>query len=104
MKDTVYWGHLVEAAVGAHLVNDGKVHNYEIYYWRDGKNEIDFVLRKGDKLLGIEVKTNFERPRKQFQLFLEKFPKARVLLVGPEGIKLEEFLTTPLEKYLTSIA
>ncbi len=102
MKDTAYWGHLVEATIGAHLVNDGKIHNYEIYYWRDNRNEIDFVLRKGDKILGIEVKTNFEKPRKQFQLFLQKFPKARVLLVGLEGIKIEEFLTTPLETYLKS--
>ncbi len=102
-KDTTYWGHLVEASVGAHLVNDGKIHNYEVYYWREDKSEIDFVLRKGDKLLGIEVKTNFEKPTKQFQLFLEKYPKARVILVGPEGIKFEEFFTTPLETYLTSM-
>jgi len=102
-KDGDHWGHLVEACVGAHLVNDGKIHNYEVYYWREDKSEIDFVLRKGDKLLGIEVKTNFEKPTKQFQLFLEKNPKARVILVGPGGIKLEEFLTAPLEKYLTSM-
>lgn len=103
-KDAAYWGHLVEASVGAHLVNDGKIHNYEVYYWREDKSEIDFILRKGDKLLGVEVKTAFEKPTKQFQLFLKKYPKARVILVGQAGIKLEEFFTTPLETYLTSMS
>lgn len=103
-EDASYWGHLVEAAVGAHLVNNGKLHNYEIYYWREDKSEVDFVLRKGNKILGIEVKSNFEKPKKQFQLFQARYPRARVLLVGHEGIKLEEFFSTPLEKYLSSIS
>jgi predicted AAA+ superfamily ATPase len=85
------------------LVNEGITHNYEVYYWRNDKSEVDFVLRKGDKLLGIEVKTNFEKPTQSFQLFLEKYPKARTILVGPSGIKLEEFFRTPLEKYLASM-
>ncbi len=103
VKDPVYWGRLVEASVGAYLINQGKMHNYEVYYWRDDKNEIDFVLRKGSKLIAIEVKTNYERHAEQFQLFLKKFPQARVILVGPEGIKLEEFLSTPIETYFASI-
>ncbi len=103
-NDTAYWGHLVESAVGAYLVNDGKIHNYEVYYWREDKSEIDFVLRKGDKILGIEVKTNFEKSSKPAAVFLEKYPKARVILVGLDGIKLEEFFTTPLETYLTSVS
>jgi len=102
-KDAAYWGHLVESSVGAHLVNEGKIHNYEVYYWRDDKSEIDFVLRKGSKILGIEVKTNFEKPTKNFKLFSERYPKARVILVGQGGIKFEEFFTTPLEKYFMSM-
>ncbi len=102
-NDTAYWGHLVESAVGAYLVNEAKIHNYEVYYWREDKSEIDFVLRKGDKILGIEVKTNFEKSIKPSAVFLEKYPKARVILVGLGGIKLEEFFSTPLETYLTSM-
>lgn len=103
-RDTAYWGHLVESSVGAYLVNDGKIHQYEVYYWREDQHEVDFVLRKGDKLIGIEVKTNFEKPERNFQLFSKRFPKARVMLVGHGGIKLEEFFTTPLERYFASMS
>lgn len=103
MKDPAYRGRLLEAAVGAHLVNEGKSLNYEVYYWREDTNEVDFVVRKGDKLIGIEVKTGVDQHARQFRAFLHKYPKARIILVGPEGIRLEEFLSTPLETYFDSI-
>jgi len=103
MKGPIYQSRKGGIYLSAVVKNEGKQHNYEVYYWREDINEIDFVLRKGDKLIGIEVKTNFEKHTKPFQVFLGKYPKARVILVGPEGIKLEKFLTTSLETYLESI-
>mgnify|MGYP003394194090 CR=1 FL=1 len=75
------------------------IHGFEVYYWREGNNEIDFVLRKGNKITAIEVKTGYEYNAKPFEIFKKEYPKARTLLVGEHGVNLEQFLTTPIETY-----
>ena len=98
--DKTFWGRLVEAAIGAHLCNQAMIHNFEVYYWREGTNEIDFVLRKGDKITAVEVKTGFEHNTKAFEIFQKEYPKARTMIVGEYGVALEQFLITPIETYL----
>ncbi|MBK5195439.1 MAG: DUF4143 domain-containing protein [Proteiniphilum sp.] len=41
-----YWGRLVESSVGTHLLNHALSEKYSLYYWRDGNQEVDFVLEK----------------------------------------------------------
>lgn len=50
-------GRLVESSVGAHLLNHSISERYNLYYWREGNNEVDFILEKGDKIIGLEVKS-----------------------------------------------
>jgi hypothetical protein len=102
-SDPVFRGRLVEASVGAHLFNQSMLFNYEVYYWREGNTEIDFILRKGNKLIAIEVKTGFENDPRPFAAFLKKYPKARVMLVGGQGMDLESFLTTPVRTFFDSV-
>src|SRR3990167_10985378 len=52
-----YWGRLVESAVGAHLINHPGRVTQQVYYWRDGNNEVDFVVENNDSLIAIEVKS-----------------------------------------------
>lgn len=91
---------LVESGVGAYLFNQSMIHDFEVYYWREGTSEIDFILRKGKKITAIEVKTGFEYNTKAFEIFQNKYPQARTLLVGEQGVDIEKFLSTPLETYL----
>jgi predicted AAA+ superfamily ATPase len=95
------WGRLVEAAVGAHLVNKGALDGIEVYYWREGNNEVDFVLRRGDAITAVEVKSG----QKQLQTrgliaFKKRYPRARTLIVGTGGMPLKEFFVIPLAKYI----
>src|SRR5438093_9515031 len=55
--DREFRGRLVESAVGAHLANAAAMGLCEVFYWRDGNHEVDFVVRAGKKLVAIEVKT-----------------------------------------------
>ena len=71
------WGRCVESTVGAHLVSQSFVRGYEVMYWRDNDDEIDFVLRKGDKLVAIEVKSNRETYTGAMAVFRDKFPENR---------------------------
>jgi hypothetical protein len=52
---------------------------------------VDFVVRAGDKLWAVEVKSG--RPARLHGLaaFLRNHPGARPVIVGTGGMKLEEF-------------
>jgi len=99
-KDKKFWGRLVESAVGAHLANQIRGTQIELYYWRQDNKEVDFVLKKGEKLIGIEVKSGAAKEALPgLDIFEKTFHPLKVLLVGGEGIPLEEFLKTPIDHW-----
>lgn len=96
-QDPNHWGRMVESAIGASLCGTALAGECEIYYWREIAKEVDFVLRRGNKLVAIEVKSG----RKQDTLpgmaaFDRAFVPARKLLVGSGGIPIDEFLKIPV--------
>ena len=86
------WGRLVESSVGTHLINHSISERYNLYYWREGNHEVDFILEKGDKVIGLEVKSGMKAENTGMGVFAEKFHPEKVLLVGTGGIPYEEFL------------
>jgi len=92
-------GRLVENAVGAALVAAADGDAAEVFYWRDRQEEVDFVLRRGDELLAIEVKSGKEASSVGgLRTFKRRYPKARCMIIGGtvvqdgvEGISLEQF-------------
>lgn len=86
------WGRLVESSVGTHLINNSISERYNLYYWREGNHEVDFILEKGDKVIGLEVKSGMKAENTGMGVFAEKFHPEKVLLVGTGGIPYEEFL------------
>ncbi|NDV56543.1 ATP-binding protein [Bacteroides sp. 519] len=86
------WGRLVESSVGTHLINHAISERYNLYYWRDGNYEVDFVLEKGDKVMGLEVKSGMKAENAGMGIFAERFHPEKVLLVGTGGISYDEFL------------
>jgi predicted AAA+ superfamily ATPase len=99
-NDPEAWGRLVEVAVGSHLVNDGSKSALEVYYWREGNIEVDYVLRKGKKLLAIEVKSGRKKASLAgLAVFAKRFNGTKTLVVGSGGIGIEQFLTTPVMEW-----
>lgn len=97
------WGRLVESAIGAHLVNAARAAAFEVFYWREGHAEVDFVVRRGKDLVAIEVKSGRVRPSLPgVAAFQKAYPSSRTLLVGGEGIPVERFLTMPVEQWLAA--
>jgi predicted AAA+ superfamily ATPase len=93
-----FWGRAVESAAGAFLVNEARSQaSLEVYYWREANDEVDYVVKQGSKLLGLEIKsTPLASGGKSLELFRQKFPGAETLLIGGQGMSLEEFFRTPL--------
>ena len=99
--DPALWGRFVESAVGAHLLNAGAVLGASVYYWRDRGSEVDFVVQWRGGTVALEVKSIPRRSTgKGVAVFKENFSPRRILLVGGDGIPVEEFLSTPLEQWL----
>ena len=90
------WGHSFESAIGCYLVNEAFMHRYSLYYWRDGNDEVDFVLQKNSQTIAIEVKSNAEKDTRGLHKFKEKFHPSQSVVVGEGGISAEDFLTTSL--------
>lgn len=100
-EDPAAWGRLVEVCVGAHLINEGSAFGMETYYWRQGNEEVDFVLRKGERLLALEVKSGRRRISVPgLAAFSRKFHPDKTLLVGGGDLPLQQFLEKPLEDWL----
>ena len=96
-----YWGRLVESAVGAHLINAASTGSCQVYYWRARNIEVDFVVRSKGRLAAIEVKSGkARRTMPRLAAFSDAFGPARKLLVGGDGIPLEDFLAEPVEHWL----
>jgi uncharacterized protein len=94
------WGRLVESAVGAHLVNTAT--GAAVTYWRDGRDEVDFVLSSATDVTALEVKSGRHvEAFRGLDRFRREHPGARTLIVGTGGgIPLEEFLAVPADTWL----
>jgi uncharacterized protein len=96
--DHEFWGRLTESSVGAYLANAAVAGVCELFYWRDRNREVDFVMRMGRTVTAIEVKSGRTRDAMAgIAAFSALFKPKRTLLVGGDGIAIEEFLSRPVE-------
>ena len=97
--DRTFWGRLIESAVGAHLWNTATGPT-RLWYWRENPSEVDFVLERGPRLVAFEVKSH-QRPadRRGLQQFGERFHPVRMVVVGADGVSIEEFLSVPADDW-----
>lgn len=86
------WGRWVEASIGAHLVNHQLSEGYTVSYWRHRNDEIDFVLEKKGKVIGIEVKSGATQKAPGMDAFKKQHQPDKILLVGSSGISWPDFL------------
>jgi len=100
-QDSSFWGRLVESVVGSHLANNIFGKGIQLFYWAGHNQEVDFVLCRGKNLVAIEVKSGRpERNQPGIEAFSRQFKTKRKLLVGSQGIPLEDFLITAPESWL----
>lgn len=95
------WGRLVESAVGAHLANAAAGGHCTLHYWRERNVEVDFVARAGRRLVAIEVKSGrAPQAHRGMAAFAARFKPQRTLLVGGDGVAVEDFLAQPVAHWL----
>jgi len=102
-SDREFRGHLIESAIGDHLANAAATGECELYYWRDRGQEVDFVVKVRSVLTAIEVKSGrAPQAHPGTVAFAAAFKVKRTLLVGGDGISVEEFLNRPVSQWATT--
>ncbi|WP_455667463.1 ATP-binding protein [Phocaeicola sp.] len=96
--DRKAWGHIFESGVGAYLVSQAFIHRFEVFYWRERNDEVDFILRKKGSVVAIEVKSNAEKRTEGLDKFRQLFNPKSLLIVGDGGVSVEDFLLMDLRK------
>ncbi|MBQ9043484.1 MAG: ATP-binding protein [Eggerthellaceae bacterium] len=99
LTDSDLRGRLVETAVGAYLVNLSYAGDVEVFWWREGDLEVDFVVTCEDAVCAIEVKSGRVKPTRGMAEFVVRNPEARPLVVGSTECPLEAFLSGEVELF-----
>jgi predicted AAA+ superfamily ATPase len=97
--DRKLWGQIIESAVGAHLLNYSITEKYNLYYWNENNNEVDFVLEKDGAVIGLEVKSGKDSTNLGLSVFCKQFNPKHVFTIGTDGISFEEFFTMNPERF-----
>lgn len=93
-------GRCYESMVGAHLRSAVEGTDFALRRWRDGNDEVDYVLHGPTSVVAVEVATAPGHRRTGLEAFTRSFPDAHTLMVGGDGIPFEVFLDMPLESML----
>jgi predicted AAA+ superfamily ATPase len=96
--DREFRGRLVESAIGAHLANAAAAGECELFYWNDRGREVDFIIKVRSRVIAIEVKSGrTPTAHRGTAAFTESFKTHRTLLIGGDGISVEQFLAQPVQ-------
>ncbi len=91
-KNPSEWGRVIESAVGAHLANESLKGNLSLYHWRDRNDEVDFVIERNGKIIGIEVKSTFSRNKRGMTSFQKKYNPFKTICIDENMIPWHEFI------------
>ena len=96
--DRKSWGRIFESNIGAYLVSQSFIHHFEVFYWRERDFEVDYILRKNNILIAIEVKSNAEKRTEGLEKFRQLFNPKSSFIIGDGGISAEDFFTMDIRK------
>ncbi len=94
------WGRWVESAVGAHLLSQTEENDFNIYYWRERDDEVDFIIQADGECVALEVKSGRRSMNKGLPEFAQKFKPSHSYIIGTGGIPLETFLKSSITDLL----
>jgi len=97
LLDRKSWGRIFESGIGAYLVSQAFIHRFEVFYWRERNDEVDFILRKKGSIVAIEVKSNGEKKTTGLDRFKQLFHPRSSFIIGDGGMNVEAFLSMDLK-------
>lgn len=97
LQDAEQRGRAFELAVGAELIQQPG----QLFYWRAGQDEVDFIYQYRDRLYAIEVKSGRKKNAKGLEVFCRQHPEAYRVILTPDSFP--QFSASPRE-FLQQVA
>ena len=95
--DPQIWGRWVESAVGAYLLGGAEEGSYNVYYWRERSNEVDFIIVRQGEVIALEIKSGRRGMNSGLPKFCELFQPKHALVIGTDGIPFDDFFRMKIE-------
>ena len=95
------WGRWVESAVGSYLLGSAEEYGYEVYYWRERADEVDYIILRQGETVALEVKSGRRGMNSGLPRFCERFHPKRAIVVGTDGIPFEAFFGMQIEDFFS---
>jgi predicted AAA+ superfamily ATPase len=87
-QDRLFWGRLVENAVGALLYFRAVKSGNELFYWRERDNEVDYVIKGDGRILGLEIKSGVpDKPPAALNVFAGKYKNSGIAIISSSAEK-----------------
>ncbi len=81
-------GRRFELVVGLALIQRFK----QVYYWREGNKEVDYVIKRGKDLIAIEVKSGKKGALRGLSAFSQKFSCKTLVVIEENFSQLGELI------------
>jgi predicted AAA+ superfamily ATPase len=95
--DPQIWGRWIESAVGAYLLGGAEEGGYNVYYWRERSDEVDFIIVRQGEVIALEVKSGRRGMNSGLPKFCELFQPKHALVIGTDGIPFDDFFRMKIE-------
>lgn len=77
VEEQISQGRLLEMAVGSKLYEISD----QVYYWREGSYEVDYIVKINKKLYAVEVKSGRKKHSQSLEVFMRKNKKIPSVIV-----------------------
>lgn len=95
--DPQIWGRWVESAVGAYLLGGAEESGYNVYYWRERSDEVDYIIVRQGETIALEVKSGRRGMNSGLPKFCDNFHPKHALVIGTDGIPFDDFFHIQIE-------
>ncbi|MBI2995693.1 MAG: ATP-binding protein [Candidatus Melainabacteria bacterium] len=99
------WGRLLENAIGAQLYFLATNLGGELFYWKERDYEVDYILKIGNKIWAIEVKSrSIEQSQAGLSIFKKRYGNASLITISSSktqklepvyNINIDDFFRNP---------
>ncbi|OGI18505.1 MAG: hypothetical protein A3B68_07100 [Candidatus Melainabacteria bacterium RIFCSPHIGHO2_02_FULL_34_12] len=105
IKDKTTWGRFLENAVGSKLYSLAMNSGGELFYWKERDYEVDYILKLGNKIYAIEVKSGISKKLPAaLSIFKKRYGTASLITISNSktqksepvsNINIEDFFRNP---------
>jgi uncharacterized protein len=93
-------GRIIESSIGSYLINRSLCDDFEVFYWRERNDEVDFIIEYRNRVVAVEVKSSYNNDKKGMDAFIKNFNPHRVYSIDNKSLSWQEFLTiNPLDLF-----